>query len=71
VFAVVVVVVGFYRVCSPHAHDYPTLCDVAVAKCLALLGDIGNPCLSNYKEFVLHQADRFEHVFLVAGMYAK
>jgi len=37
------------------------------AKNLALLGDIGNPRLSNYSEFVLLQADRFEHVFLIAG----
>eukprot|EP00761_Pharyngomonas_kirbyi_P013396 gb/GECH01013425.1/.p1 GENE.gb/GECH01013425.1/~~gb/GECH01013425.1/.p1 ORF type:complete len:269 (+),score=69.16 gb/GECH01013425.1/:1-807(+) len=34
---------------------------------LALLGDIGYPSKPKYEEFLLHQASRFERVYVVAG----
>jgi hypothetical protein len=37
------------------------------SKILALLGDIGNPTLTSYKEFLLLQSSRFEYVFVIAG----
>src|SRR3989338_6795515 len=37
------------------------------APILALLGDIGNPRMLNYRRFLWFQADRFEHVFVLAG----
>ena len=37
------------------------------APVLALLGDIGNPILPLYEEFLLEQADRFQLVLIVAG----
>jgi len=38
-----------------------------VGDALVLAGDIGYPTKTGYKEFILHQADRFETVFVVAG----
>ena len=35
---------------------------------IALLGDIGLPIKPNYEEFLLKQANRFEKVFVVAGI---
>ncbi|MDP2435401.1 MAG: hypothetical protein Q8P67_06630, partial [archaeon] len=37
------------------------------APILALIGDIGNPSMKNWRQFLWRNADRFEHVFLVAG----
>lgn len=37
------------------------------APLLALVGDIGNPNMKNWRQFLWRQADRFEHVFLVPG----
>ena len=34
---------------------------------LCLLGDIGYPFLSSYKEFIIYQASRFPHVIVIAG----
>eukprot|EP00455_Lapot_gusevi_P023311 TRINITY_DN2421_c0_g4_i1.p1 TRINITY_DN2421_c0_g4~~TRINITY_DN2421_c0_g4_i1.p1 ORF type:complete len:329 (+),score=38.59 TRINITY_DN2421_c0_g4_i1:214-1200(+) len=34
---------------------------------LALLGDIGNPFEAKYRDFLLHQAERFQKVFVLAG----
>jgi len=52
--------------------DIPAL--VKVGDDLALLGDIGNPSTSKYKQFIIQQAQRFDHVFIVIGnheMYNK
>jgi hypothetical protein len=45
-----------------EGDDLPVL-----GHCLALLGDIGYPAKEGYAEFVLAQAKRFDHVFIVAG----
>lgn len=37
------------------------------APLLALIGDIGNPSMKNWRQFIWRNADRFEHVFLVPG----
>ncbi|ELR12486.1 uncharacterized protein ACA1_346250, partial [Acanthamoeba castellanii str. Neff] len=37
------------------------------APILCLLGDIGYPNKANYRAYLLEQADRFEHVLVVAG----
>ena len=37
------------------------------APILALIGDIGNPSMKNWRQFLWRNADRYEHVFLVAG----
>ncbi|ELR14992.1 Ser/Thr phosphatase family superfamily protein [Acanthamoeba castellanii str. Neff] len=39
----------------------------ANAPILCLLGDIGYPNKANYRAYLLEQADRFEHVLVVAG----
>jgi len=37
------------------------------APILALCGDIGNPFLTNYREFLIYQANRFQLVFVLSG----
>lgn len=34
---------------------------------LALLGDIGNPCLVNYGYFIDYYSKLFEHILIIAG----
>jgi predicted phosphohydrolase len=48
-----------------HRNLIPTL--PVKAPILALLGDIGYPNSTVYQEFLLHQADKFEHVLVIAG----
>lgn len=38
-----------------------------ISHSLALLGDIGYPSLRDYEAFLLHQAQRFERIFVLAG----
>lgn len=40
---------------------------IAKQKYLALLGDIGNPRIKNYNEFLKHLSPNFDKIFLISG----
>lgn len=54
------------HVCANIAHTLNQLITPS-APILGLLGDIGNPALPTYRDFLYHQATRFKLVLVLAG----